>query len=502
METFDAIMHGFAVALTAQNLVFVFIGAVLGTIVGMLPGIGPAAGIALLLPMTFGLEPISALIMLAGIFYGAQYGNTISAILLNTPGTGSAVMTTVDGHPMALAGRGGAALAVAAIASFSAGTVGAVLLSLLSIPLANFAIEFGPPEYFMLMVFALTAVGSLVGDSPAKGAVAVFLGLIVTTIGIDLQTGLARFTMGIPDFYDGIPFVVIVVGFFAVGQSLNNVERLFQGDMAPIPIKGSLWCTREEWKRSIKPILRGGGIGFLVGALPGAGATIATILAYSTERRFSKYPEKFGTGVVEGVAAPESANNASTCGSFVPLLTLGVPGSGTTAVLLGAFIMFGIQPGPLLFQNHPDVVWGLINSMYIGNVMLLILNLPLVPLFARILYMPPGMLLPIIMVIASVGVYGLNASMVDLLVLLIVGMFGYFFRYFSIPIAPLILAVVLGQMLEQRFRQALTISDGDLSILLHSNICIFLAGLTVFVLFFPLLKHIPPFWQTSPAEER
>lgn len=479
METLSAIASGFAVALTFQNIVFVFIGVILGTIVGMLPGIGPAAGIGLLLPLTFGLDPVGSLIMLAGIFYGSQYGNTISAVLLNTPGTGSSVMTAIDGHQMALAGRGGSALAIAAIASFTAGMVGAVMLSLLSVPFAGFALRFGPPEYFMLMLFGLTAVGALAGNSPAKGMLAVVIGLAITTIGADLQTGAQRFTFGIPALYEGIAFIIVVVGVFAFGQSLYNVERLTQGTLRPLPIRGSVWFTRDEWKRSVKPIGRGSIIGFLVGVLPGAGATIATVFAYSVERSTSKTPERFGKGAVEGVAAPEAANNAATCGSFVPLLTLGVPGSGVTAVLLGAFIMYGIMPGPRLFQNNPDVVWGLINSMYIGNLMLLILNIPLVPLFARILYMPPALLVPMILMIATAGVYGLNGSPFDLLLMLGVGVLGYFFRVASIPIAPFILACVLGGMLEQRFRQSMTLSGGDASIFLHSTITVVLFAMIV-----------------------
>jgi putative tricarboxylic transport membrane protein len=487
METFELILQGFAVATQPKNLLFVFIGALMGTIIGMLPGIGPAAGIALLLPVTFGMEPISALIMLAGIYYGSMYGNTASAILINTPGTASAAMTTVDGYPMASAGRGGAALAIAAIASFTAGTFGIVLLSLLAIPFAAFALRFGPAEYFMLMLFSLTAVSALTGKSPAKGAIAAVLGLMIATIGIDLQSGIPRFTMGIVEFQDGVGFLVIIVGLFAVGESLRNVEKWFEGTLKPIPIRGKLWFTREEWRRSVGPITRGGIIGFLVGVLPGAGGTIATILAYATEQKISKHPERFGTGAVEGVAAPEAANNGSTCGAFVPLLTLGVPGSGVTAVLLGAFIMYGIQPGPMLFQNRPDLVWGLIDSMYIGNLMLLVLNLPLVPVFARMLYAPPGVLLAIILGIASVGIYSVSGNTTDLFLLTFFGAAGYVFRRLEIPIPPVILALVLGGMMEQSFRQAMTISGADPSILVRSSISVTLLVMTITVLLLPLV---------------
>ena len=491
METLDLILAGFAIALQPQNLFFVFLGALMGTIIGMLPGIGPSAGIALLLPVTFGMEPISALIMLAGIYYGAMYGNTASAILINTPGTASAAMTTVDGYPMARAGRGGAALAVAAVASFFAGTLGIVALSLLAIPFSAFALRFGPAEYFMLMLFSLTAVSALTGKSPAKGAISSVLGLMIASIGIDLQSGQPRFTMGIVEFQDGVGFLVVIVGFFAVGECLRNVEKWFAGSLKPVPIQGKLWATGEEWKRSVGPIWRGGIIGFLVGVLPGAGGTIATMLAYATEQKLSKHPERFGHGAVEGVAAPEAANNGATCGAFVPLLTLGVPGSGTTAVLLGAFIMYGIQPGPMLFQNRPDLVWGLIDSMYIGNIMLLVLNLPLVPVFARMLYAPPGVLLAVILGIASVGIYSLNGNVMDLYLLIFFGAAGYVFRRLEMPIPPLILALVLGGMMEQSFRQAMTISGGSPAILVGSTITVILLILIIAALIVPyLLKRL------------
>jgi len=487
MEVLTQILAGFQVALQPHNLGFVFLGALMGTIIGMLPGIGPAAGIALLLPVTYGMDPISALIMLAGIYYGAMYGNTASAVLINTPGTASAAMTTVDGFPMAKAGRGGAALAVAAIASFAAGTIGIVLLSALSIPFSIFALRFGPAEYFMLMAFSLTAVSALTGKSPSKGTMSAVFGLMLATMGIDLQSGQARFTFGVPEFQDGVAFIVIIVGLFAVGETMRSVEKWFDGDLKPIKIQGKLWATKDEWKRSIGPIGRGGLIGFCVGVLPGAGGTIATILAYATEQKLSKNPERFGTGAVEGVAAPEAANNGSACGAFVPLLTLGVPGSGVAAVLLGAFIMFGIQPGPMLFQNRPDLVWGLIDSMYIGNIMLLVLNLPLIPVFARLLYMPPGLLLSIILAIASVGIYSVNNNPFDLYVLVFFGLAGYLFRRFEIPIPPLILGVVLGGMMEQSFRQAMTISGSNPKIFVSSGICIVLFIMTIIALAAPFI---------------
>ena len=499
MEILGHILNGFTIAVQPLNLLFLFFGAVLGTVIGLLPGIGPAAGISLLLPVTFGMDPIPALIMLAGIYYGAMYGNTVSAVLINTPGTASAAMTSVDGYPMARNGRAGVALAIAAIASFIAGTLGIIALSLFAIPLAKFALRFGPAEYFTLMFFALTAVGSLTGRSMAKGIMSAVLGLMIATIGIDLQTGQPRFTMRIVEFQDGVPLLVVIVGMFAVAEVLLNVEKLFRGELKPIRIKGNLWLTREEWRRSIKPILRGGTIGFLVGVIPGGGGTIATILAYAAEKKMSKTPHRFGKGAVEGVAAPEAANNAATCGAFVPMLTMGVPGSGTTAVLLAAFIMYGIEPGPLLFQERPDLVWGLIDSMYLGNIILLVLNLPLVPVFARILYLPPGVLLTLILGIAIIGVYTINNSVLDLYVLLFFGALGYGFRKLDVPVAPLILALVLGGSMEQSFRQAMTISEANPIIFVSSTISVALVLLSLLSLLSPLFT--PRLWRMAPVVE-
>jgi putative tricarboxylic transport membrane protein len=488
MDSFAQVLYGFAVAAQPMNLLFLFIGAVLGTVIGMMPGIHAAAGIGILLPLTFSLDPIPSLIMLAGIYYGAMYGNTASAVLINTPGTASAVMTTVDGYPMAKKGRGGAALAIAAIASFIAGTISVIFLTLLAMPLAKFALRFGPAEYFALMVFSLSAVSSLTGKSVAKGLIAAIIGLMIGMVGRDLHTGMERFTFGVFLWEDGIPFIVVIVGLFGISEVLIKVEKWFEGELHPIKIKGKLWLTFEEWRQSYKAIIRGGIIGFFVGVLPGAGGTIATVLAYSTEQRFSSRPEKFGTGIPEGVAAPEAANNASTGGAFVPLLTLGIPGSGSTAVLLGAFILFGIQPGPELFANRPDLVWGLVDSMYLGNVILLILNLPLIGIFVRLLYTPPGMLMSIIIGVATIGVYSLRTNVVDLYCLVFFGAVGYIFKKLKVPLAPLILSLVLGDMMEQSLRQAMTLSMGKLSYLVSSPISSILLIMAVSSLFFPMLS--------------
>ncbi len=473
METLTHILNGFAVCLQPINLWYTFLGVLMGTVIGVLPGIGPSAGIALLIPITYGMDPTSALIMLAGIYYGAKYGGSTTAILIRTPGEAASVMTSIDGYEMARKGRAGAALAVSAIGSFIAGTIGVVGLTLFALPLTSMALKFGPAEYFTLMLFAMTAVSTLTGNSPAKGVFATILGLMIATIGIDLQSGQARFTMDIPEFQDGVGFVVVVVGLFAMAEVFRGLEDLYRGT-APkaMKITGKLWLTREEWQRSVGPIWRGGIIGFVIGVLPGAGGTIASIMSYTTERRISKHPEEFGKGAIEGVAGPESANNSDTAGALVPLLTLGVPGGGATAVMLGAFIMYGVQPGPLLFQNRPDLVWGLIDSMYVGNVMLLILNLPLVGLFVRLLYIPSGILYPLIVTISAIGAYAINGSTVDLWLILFFGVVGYVFDKIDIPVAPLVLALVLGGIMEQSFRQAMTISGGDIKVFYGSVITV------------------------------
>lgn len=488
MDTLTHIINGFAVCLQPINLWYTFLGVLMGTIIGVLPGIGPSAGIALLIPITYGMNPTSALIMMAGIYYGAKYGGSTTAILIRTPGEAASVMTSIDGYEMAKKGRAGAALAVSAIGSFIAGTIGVVGLTLFAVPLTSIALKFGPAEYFTLMLFAMTAVSTLTGNSPAKGVLATIVGLVIATIGIDLQSGQARYTMGIPEFQDGVGFVVVVVGLFAMAEVFRGLEDMVRGTApAAMKITGKLWLTREEWRRSIGPIWRGGIIGFVIGVLPGAGGTIASIMSYTTEKRISKHPEEFGHGAIEGVAGPESANNSDTAGALVPLLTLGVPGGGATAVMLGAFIMYGVQPGPLLFQTRPDLVWGLIDSMYVGNVMLLILNLPLVGLFVRLLYIPQGILYPLIVAISAIGAYAINGSTVDLWLILFFGIVGYVFGKVDIPVAPLVLSLVLGGIMEQSFRQAMTISGGDVKVFYGSTITVILLVMSVISVALPFI---------------
>ncbi|NPT39417.1 tripartite tricarboxylate transporter permease [Paraburkholderia xenovorans] len=476
MDSLQGILHGLAVAATPMHLMYTLFGVFIGTMISHLPGIGPSAGIALLIPVTFGMDPISALMMLTGIYYGCMYGGAVTAILLNTPGDAAAVMTVLDGYPLARKGRAAATLAIAAVSSFMAGMMGVTALAFVAAPLAAVALHFGPTEYFALICFALSTVGALTGDSLGKGMMAVFLGLGLATVGIDLQSGVPRFTLGLTQLQDRVNFLVVVVGLFAIAEVSRMVEGTLGGTLHTVRVEGKLWFTRQEWRRARPAIFRGSAVGFICGAAPGLGGTLAAMLSYVLEKKISKHPEEFGHGAIEGVAAPEAATNADTCGAFVHLLALGVPGSGATAVIMGAFIMYGIQPGPMLFHTQPDLVWGLIASMYIGNIMLLLLNLPLVGILSRILYVPSGVLLCLILVIASAGVYSFSNDVFDLFLALFFGIVGYAFRKFDIPKAPLLFGLILGHTLEQSFRQALTISNGDPSVFLRSPIAASLLG--------------------------
>jgi putative tricarboxylic transport membrane protein len=474
MDSFHGIAHGLAIAAMPTHLLYTLVGVFTGTMISHLPGIGPSAGIALLIPATFGMDPSAALMMLAGIYYGCMYGGAVTAILLNTPGDAAAVMTVLDGYPMARKGRAGAALAIAAVSSFIAGTLGITALAFVAVPLSELALKFGPAEYFTLILFALTTVSALTSESIAKGMMATCIGLAISTIGLDLQSGTARFTLGLNELQDRVNFLVVAVGMFALSEVSRMVEGTREGTMHAVRVQGRLWFTLAEWKRAWPAILRGGSVGFFCGAAPGLGGTIAAMLSYILEKKVSRRPEEFGHGAIEGVAAPEAATNADTCGAFVHLLALGIPGSGSTAVIMGAFIMYGIQPGPMLFQNQPDLVWGLIASMYVGNVLLLVLNLPLVGVFARILYVPPGVLLVLILGIAAAGIYSFNTQVFDLYLALAFGVAGYAFRKLDIPRGPLIFGVILGGLLEQSFRQAMTISSGSPLIFISSPIAGFL----------------------------
>jgi putative tricarboxylic transport membrane protein len=464
MSTFEALGSGFANALTLVNLFWALLGTTLGTAIGVLPGIGPALTVAVLLPVTFSLDPISAFIMFGGIYYGAMYGGSTTSILLNTPGETGAIVTAIDGHKMALQGRGAAALATAAIGSFVAGTLATFALAMFAPMLASIALEFGPAEYFALAMLAFAAVSALLGASLVRGLFSLFFGLALGLVGIDQLTGNARFSFGIPQLLDGIDVVILVIGLFAVGETLHQAWQHGRDDRRAVPLRSFAGMNREEWRRSWKAWLRGAAIGFPLGVLPMGGSVIPTFLSYLAEKRLSAHPQEFGHGAIEGVAGPEAANNASTAGVLVPLLTLGVPSSATAAILLAAFQQYGLQPGPLLFSTHADLVWTLIASLFIGNAMLLVLNLPLVGIWARVMTLPRRFLFGVVLVLASLGVYGLNGSMLDVGLLYIVGALGFAMRLVSLPLVPAVLGLILGPMAETQFRRAMAISEGDLSV--------------------------------------
>ncbi len=488
MDIFSGLMQGFVVALTPMNLVMCFVGCFLGTVVGVLPGLGPPATIAMLLPLTFNLDPTGALIMLAGIYYGAKYGGSTTAILLNVPGETSSVVTCLDGYQMARKGRAGAALGMSAIASFIAGTLGTVALMMVAPPLAKLTLAFSSPEYFALMALGLAMVALLAGDSLTKALLSMMVGLWIASMGTDLFTATSRFTFGQTEMLGGIAFVIVAIGVFAVGEVMANMELSKPVDMLPVP-KGlkNLLPTWQDMKDCRFAFINGSVIGFIIGILPGAGATISSFLSYGIEKTVSKHPEKFGTGVIEGVAAPEAANNADTAGAMVPLLTLGIPGSGTTAILLAALVLWGFKPGPLFIEDSPAMFWGLIASMYIGNVVLLILNLPLVALFAQLLKMPGYVMYPLILGVSIVGVYTTDSSIFQLGLLAGFGLLGYAMRKLEFPTAPLVLGLVLGDSMERALRQALMMSQGDISILFRPIPAVLLL-IAAFLLVVPLVK--------------
>ena len=471
-ETLGLLRDGFANALTWAHLAWALAGVTLGTAVGVLPGIGPALTVALLLPITFSLDPISAFIMFGGIYYGAMYGGSTTSILLNTPGETASIATAIDGYAMARQGRGAAALTTAAIGSFVAGTLATLALTFFSPLLASVALRFGPAEYFALAVLAFAAVATLLGGSLVHGLFSLFLGLTLGLIGIDQLTGDARFSFGIPQLLDGIDVLILVIGLFAVGETLYQAWRYGRQQFEVVPVRGFIGMSRDDWKRSWKPWLRGTAIGFPLGVLPCGGSVIPTFLSYTTEKRLSDRPDLFGKGAIEGVAGPEAANNAAAAGVLVPLLTLGLPSSATAAVLLAAFQQYGLQPGPLLFSSRPDLVWTLVASLYIGNVMLLVLNLPLVGLWARVMLVPRPLLFGGILVLASLGAYSLNRSMLDLTLLYLVGGVGWLMRVYDVPLVPAVLGLVLGPLAELQFRRAVAISEGDLSVFVTRPICL------------------------------
>jgi putative tricarboxylic transport membrane protein len=487
MDSMTALAAGFAAALTPRNLVWGFAGVTLGTLVGVLPGIGPALTVALLLPATFSLDPTPAFIMFAGIYYGAMYGGSTTAILLNTPGESASVMSSVEGFQMARSGRGGAALATAALGSFVAGTLATAALTVCAPVLVDLALRLGPAEYFALAVLAFVAVSTVLGASLVRGLASLFFGLLLAMVGIDPLTGEARFTFGVAGLLDGIDAVLVVIALFAVGEVLDAVARGKANRDEVLPVAGPIWMTHDDWKRSWKPWLRGTLIGFPLGAVPAGGAEIPTLLSYSLERRLTHHPEEFGRGAIEGVAGPEAANNASAAGTLVPLLTLGLPTSATAAVLLAAFQQYGLQPGPLLFQHEPQLVWTLIASLYIGNAMLLLLNLPLVALWVRLLTIPRRLLYAGIVVLASLGAYSVNRSLLDVGLTYLLGAAGFAMRRLSMPLAPAIIALILGPLAEQQFRRAVAIGGPTIFFVRPISSALLLLALTTIVV--PILWH-------------
>ncbi|MEO7448012.1 MAG: tripartite tricarboxylate transporter permease [Humibacillus sp.] len=489
MDNLANLIDGFGHVLTPMNLLFALIGVTIGTAVGVLPGIGPAMTVALLLPVTYGLEPTQALIMFAGIFYGGMYGGSTTSILLNTPGESSSVVTAIEGNKMAKAGRASQALATAAIGSFIAGTIGTLLLALVMPQVVTFAVSLGAPEYFAIMLVAFVGASAVLGSSRIRGFAALLIGLSIGLIGIDKVTGQQRLTFGIPQLADGIDVVVVAVGIFAVGEALWVAAHLRRKAAVVIPV-GRPWMGREDWRRSWKPWLRGTALGFPFGALPAGGAEIPTFLSYMTERKLSKRPEEFGKGAIEGVAGPEAANNASAAGTLVPMLALGLPTNATAAIMLAALQGWGLEPGPLLMVKQPVLVWTLVASLFIGNTMLLLLNLPLAPAWAKLLQIPRPYLYAGILFFASMGAYAVNAQPFDLFLLLGLGMLGFALRRFGLPVLPLIIGVILGPLAELQGRRSLQLSSGDISGLVGGPVAWVCYGIIAIVLLWPLLARL------------
>ena len=485
---FENLSLGCHVAFSMGNLVYCFLGVLIGTLIGVLPGIGPVGTISLLLPVTFGISPTSAIIMLAGIYYGAQYGGSTTSILVNIPGEATSVVTCLDGYQMARRGRAGPALGIAAFGSFIAGTIGTMIVMLVAVPLSSIALRFGPPEYFSLIVLALAILSFLAHGSVIKAIIMAILGVSLSQIGIDGVTGRTRFTFGIIDMQDGLGLVPVVMGLFGVAEVLENLEGSLNIEVFKTKIK-NLLPNLKDWAESIGAIIRGSFLGFFLGILPGGGAIISTFVSYALEKKLSKHPEKFGTGMIAGVAGPEAANNAASSGAFIPLFTLGFPSNAITALLLGALMIHGVQPGPALIEKHPDIFWGTIVSMYIGNVMLVILNLPLIGLWVKILKVPYKVLFPVLLLLCIIGSYSTNNSKFDVLIMLIFGVIGYLFKKFGYELAPLVIAFVLGPMLETSLRQSLLISKGDISIFFVRPISVACLIIALLVLLLPVIMR-------------
>jgi putative tricarboxylic transport membrane protein len=479
---------GFGVALTPFNILMAVAGVLVGILIGALPGVGPPSGVAMLLPLTFGMDPTSGIIMLAALYAGTMYGGTITAVLINTPGESASVVTCLDGYQMALQGRAGPALGIAAIGSFIAGTIGVVLLMLISPALARWSLAFGPPETFALMLLGLTTVTLLAGEDPIKGYISMVFGLMLAMVGFDIISGDARFGFGIIEMMDGIDFLPAAIGLFGLGEVLAGAEEKSGGAIKTSLRLRDVLPSYADWLRSRWAIARGTVMGFLVGMLPGAGPTVAAFLAYTVEKKVSKHPEQFGKGAIEGVAAPESANNAGATAAMVPMLTLGIPGSATTAIMLGGLMMWGLRPGPMLFEKNPQFVWGLIASQYIANIMLLLLSTLCIPLFVRVVRIPYSILMPLIVVFCVTGAYSLKNNLWDVGQMLVMGVLGYFMKKLGYSPAALVLALVLGPLAERALRQSLIISDAGLGILFLRPISGVLTGLALLAILVPVAR--------------
>jgi len=488
LEVWDKLLFGFTVALSPANFLYCLIGVFIGTIVGVLPGLGVMNAVAILIPMTFGMNPTTAMIMLAGIYYGAMYGGSTTSILINTPGEEPAIMTTLDGYQMALQGRAGPALGIAAFGSFIAGTFATIMLMVLAKPLVKVALSFGPTEYFSMLVLALCTLGGLMGESVIKGLLMAAFGIFLGTVGIDPVTGAERFTFGIPELMDGIGFLPVAIGLFAIAEVLITAEMEM---MRPVveKVKGLL-PSAKDWMASKGAIARGTIIGFLIGCMPGGGATLASVVSYLVEKKVSKHPEQFGKGAIEGVAGPETANNAASGGAMVPLLTLGIPSTGVSAVLLGALMLYGVRPGPLLFEKNPDLVWGLIASFYIGNALLLVINLPLIGIWVQLLKVPFQKLLAFILVIAITGTYATNNSVTEVYITVIFGVIGYLMKQADLPAAPVIMGIILGPLIETHFRRALIISNGDYSTFFHHPLSAIFLCAAIGSILYPVIRWV------------
>ena len=488
MDNLAHLSEGFLVALQPLNLVLAVLGCFAGTVIGLLPGLGPINGVAILLPLAFalGLPPESALILLAAVYMGCEYGGRISAILLNVPGDAGAVMTTVDGYPMAKQGRAGIALSISAVSSFIGALIATFGIVLFAPLLSGWALKFGPAEYFALMVFAVATLGGMLGNKPVKAVLGCFIGITLAMVGIDSGTGVYRLTFGSVHLSDGIQFIVVVIGLFAISEMLVLLETTGVGSRVA-KVTGRALFDAKDFSKSIFTMLRSALLGFGIGVLPGAGATVASAVAYAAEKRICDTSGTFGTGDVRGVAAPEAANNASACGSFIPMLTLGVPGSGTTAVMLGALTLYNITPGPLLLESRPEIVWGLIASLFLANLFLLMMNIQLIGVFTRMLRIPNAILVPTIAAVSFIGVYGIHSSTFDLTLMVVLGVFGYVLRKLDFPTGPIILGFVLAELMEQNLRRALAISDGDPSILFQSPLSLTLWGMVALVILVPTL---------------